>query len=68
MFKKLKNILKKQDENYKPYNMIICNGELHKKICDCECHKNNNMLHCIPCCSKKTCPICNKELNVKKIK
>ena len=66
MFEKLKSILKKQDENYKPYNMIICNGELHKQICDCECHKNNNMLHCVPCCSKKTCPICNKDLNVKK--
>jgi hypothetical protein len=28
--------------------------------CDCNCHKNENVMHCIPCCV--TCPICKKHI------
>lgn len=64
MFEVLKKILNSKNEDYKPYNMIICKNELHKHLCDCACHKNTNMLHCAPCCSTKKCPDCQKTLNV----
>lgn len=65
MIEKIKEIFRTTNDNYKPYNMIICANELHKKICHCSCHTTPNMVHIRSCCFKKTCPDCKKELNVR---
>lgn len=28
--------------------------------CDCDCHRNKDIMHCVPCCIK--CPICKKNI------
>lgn len=65
MFKKIKKFIN-NNIVYKPYNMIICKNDLHKGMCDCECHTYNGMLHIIDCCHQEKCPDCKKELNIKK--
>ncbi len=29
-------------------------------ICDCDCHKNLDIVHCTPCCY--TCPYCGQNI------
>lgn len=66
MLKKIKELFQANENSYKPYNMIICANELHKKICNCECHTTKGMLHMVACCHEEKCPDCKKNLNIKK--
>lgn len=68
MIEMIKKIFKISQSEFKPYNMIICNNQLHKYICNCECHENKGMLHIIDCCHQEVCPDCKKTLNINKPK
>lgn len=66
MFNSIKKILaQKEEEEYKPYNMIICKHEFRKNLCKCKCHNNVDIVHFTPCCSSIKCPDCNQVINVK---
>ena len=65
MFEKIKKLLKPNEDSYRPYNIIICKNDLHKNICDCDCHTTKGMLHIVDCCHEEKCKDCGKKLNVK---